>query len=98
VTAGANGYLPLLSDEEVLAAVREHAGAEAASRVPMRLQPSGPVPQGKVFRMPVPLPDGRYLAVSFEFGHDDPVYPEFAWKPAWRSVDGPLTREELEQL
>lgn len=84
-----------MTDDEVLAVIREHAGDEVADRIPMRLQPQGDHPGEKEFRMPVPLEDGRYLAVRFTFGTESDDAME-SWKPTWIAVDGPSTREELE--
>lgn len=96
----ADGYLPWeapMTDEEVLAVIRQYAGEAAAVSFPMRLEPAGDHPGDKVFRVPVPLPDGRYLAVAFSFGQPD-ADAMANWKPRWHRVDGPATREELEAL
>lgn len=89
-----------MTDDEVIAKVFEHGGAGAVAGFPMRIAPDGGHPGDKVFRLPVALPqlDGEmYLAVSFSFGQpsDDAMED---WRPRWQSVDGPMTREELEEL
>ena len=65
----------------------------------MRLQPQGgtaPSPD-RVYCMPVELPGGSFLAVLFSFGAaDEDAMAD--WKPVWRDVAGPVTREEVEEL
>lgn len=101
-----DGYLPweqpaesaLLTYEQVVETLAEFGAVHAERAFPPRIQPSGSHPgQEKVFRIPVALPDGMFLVVAFSFGQpsDDAVEN---WRPLWRSVDGPMTREELEEL
>jgi hypothetical protein len=90
----------LVAEEDVRAFVAEHAGEEAARRLPMRFQPQGQLTDpDKVFWIPLPVlePDGVYVAVGFMFGHDDPD-EMLAWKPRWHACRGPMAREELEAL
>jgi hypothetical protein len=85
----------VLDDEDVLAVIREFAGEEALDTFPLRYEPVNGAADDRVLIRPVPCPDGRYLAVSFRFGHEDPD-EMISWKPEWLGVDGPFTREELE--
>jgi hypothetical protein len=88
----------MLTYDEVIEEITQLGAGYAVPTFPSRVQPSGehPGPE-KVFRIPVSLPGGSFAAVSFSFGQpsDDPVRN---WQPLWRSVDGPMTREELEEL
>lgn len=82
-----------MTTDEVLAALAKYG--ILVPPFPLRLEPDGDHPGDKVYRFPVPLADGRYLAVSWSFGqpNDDELRN---WEPVWHAVDGPMTRAELE--
>jgi hypothetical protein len=61
-----------------------------------QLEPQGEHPGDKVFRMPVPARDGRFMAVSFMFGQPD-ADEELNWALRWVAVQGPATLEELQR-
>lgn len=86
-----------LTEGDVQAFLTERGGPGTAAGVPMRYQMEDGQdhPGDKVFRVPVPLPDGCYLVLSFTMGYDseDPVE---AWKPFWKKLEGPVTLGELE--
>jgi hypothetical protein len=86
-----------MDEDEVLGRVSELAGRGAVSTFPLRIQPDGPHPGDKVFRVPVPCDDGRYIAAAFSFGYESDDEME-SWKPRWRAVDGPMTMAELTEL
>lgn len=83
-----------MTTEEMLAALAAHGVTDPASKVYLRAEPEGEHPGDRVFRTPVQLADGRYLVVSWSFGQpsDDAMDD---WVPAWRSVDGPMTRAQV---
>ncbi len=82
-----------MTEDEMLAALAEHGITDPP--FPVRAEPDGAHPGDRVFWFPVALPDGRYLGVSWSFGHPSEV-AEDDWKIRWHAVEGPLTREELE--
>lgn len=84
-----------MTTDEMLAALAEH-GIDSAP-FPMRVQPDGEHPGDKVFRFPVQLDDGRFLAVAWSFGQSDPD-EMLNWLPHWHSVDGPMSLAELQEL
>lgn len=92
VTAAENG---VMDDEDVLAVIRAYAGEEALATFPLRYQPANGTTGERVLIRPVQCPDGRYLAVSFRMGHEDPD-EMVSWMPEWLGVDGPFTLDELE--
>lgn len=92
VTAAEEG---VLDDEDVLEVIRAHAGEEALGTFPMRYEPVNGVTADRVLIRPVQCRDGRYLAVSFRIGHEDPD-EMVSWKPEWLGIDGPFTLPELE--
>jgi hypothetical protein len=86
----------MMTDDEVLDVLSEFGVETEPPPFPMRMEPSGAEhPGDKVFRFPVPLPDGNYLAVSWMFGYPDPD-EMINYKVRWQSVDGPFTRDALE--
>jgi hypothetical protein len=88
----------VMTDDEMLGELASRgARPEHIDVFPMRLEPNGEHPGDKVFRIPVPLQDGSFLAVAFSFGQPSDDEME-NWKPRWRAVDGPMNREELEEL
>ena len=85
-----------MTTEDVIAAVAAY-GLEPSAIPYTRAepQPGQDHPGDRVFTFPLPLDDGRYLAVRWSFGQ--PSEDEIEnWKLRWHSVDGPMTRAELE--
>jgi hypothetical protein len=91
-------YVPVMTEDEVFAALREHDLPPSALPYTRAEPVAGqPHPGDRVFRFPVELPDGRYLAVAWSFGQpsDDEVEN---WKIRWHAVEGPMDRAQLEAV
>jgi hypothetical protein len=86
-----------LTEDTVLEFVRRHAGEQAADQFQTRYEPDGEHPGDRVFVTPVPLADGRFLAVAWMFGQPDPDVT-LHWKARWHSLAGPVTYTELKEF
>lgn len=87
-----------MTDEEVFAVLAGY-GVSPSALPFVRTEPQDgqPHPGDRVFRFPVVLGEDSYLAVAWSFGQPDPD-EMLNWHLVWHSVDGPMTRDELEAL
>jgi hypothetical protein len=94
VTGSADGDI---DEADVIALVQAYGGDDAAGALPLRFGPMDgqPHPGDKVLIRPSQTTDGRYLALSFTMGYEDPD-EMISWKPQWLGIDGPFTMAELE--
>ena len=84
-------------DEVIAELTARGAVSGTLALLPRRFEPVGQADPEGTFLLPVETQDGRYLAACFSFGRSDPD-PALDWEPVWRSVEGPMTREQLEDL
>lgn len=84
-----------MTTDEVLEILGRHCSpTDILDHFQARMEPDGPHPGDKVFRVPVPTRDGRYMAVAFMFGQPD-ADETLNWQARWVAVEGPATLEEL---
>jgi hypothetical protein len=86
---------------EVLAALEACASPAAVADFRMlqtRYEVSGQLAPDSVLCAPVACPDGRYMAVLFSLRPHQASGGSQSWETVWHSVEGPMSRQELEDL